>query len=103
MPHSVPPEALEPDADAVDMIADVGAEPGAPATQGQDEDKDMAMTEDEVQGEEVTQATDSIKTEKQEVKLEDLFADVESDEEFPSSNAQDLMMSSSPEAPALAM
>jgi DNA primase small subunit len=35
-----------------------------------------------------------------EVKLEDLFADMDSDEEFPSSTSQDVMISSSLEAPA---
>jgi DNA primase small subunit len=35
-----------------------------------------------------------------EVKLEDLFADMDSDEEFPSSTGQDVKISSSPEAPA---
>lgn len=34
---------------------------------------------------------------KSEVKLEDLFADVESDEEFPSANGHNLNVSSSPE------
>lgn len=103
MPHSVSPEAQEPDSEAVDMIADVRADPGDPATERQDEDQDMTMAEADVQGEDVTQSTDSNEQEKQEVKLEDLFADVESDEEFPSSNVQDLKMSSSPEAPASPM
>ena len=35
-----------------------------------------------------------------EVKLEDLFADMDSDEEFPSSTGQDVKTSNSPEAPA---
>jgi DNA primase small subunit len=35
-----------------------------------------------------------------EVKLEDLFADMDSDEEFPSSSGQDVKISSSPAAPA---
>ena len=35
-----------------------------------------------------------------EVKLEDLFADMDSDEEFPSSTVQDVKISSSPDAPA---
>jgi DNA primase small subunit len=103
MPHSVSLETREPDFEAVDMIADVGADPSVPATERQDEDQDMTMAEADVQGEEATQATDSNEQEKQEVKLEDLFADVESDEEFPSSNVQDLKMSSSPEAPASPM
>jgi DNA primase small subunit len=36
---------------------------------------------------------------KKEVNLDDLFADVESDDEFPSSRGQDTPVSSSPEAP----
>jgi len=39
------------------------------------------------------------KEEKPEVKLEDLFADMESDEEFPISNNNDTKLLSSPEAP----
>ncbi len=37
------------------------------------------------------------------VKLEDLFADIESDEEFPSSTGQDIKASSSPQAPSSPM
>lgn len=100
MPHSVSPEEQVPDSEAVDTIADDGANPGVPVAERQDEDQDMTMAEVDVQGEQVTQASNSNEQVKQEVKLEDLFADIESDEEFPSSNAQDLKMSSSPEAPA---
>ena len=90
----------DPDSDAVDMIIDNGANPGAPVIEPQDGDHDMTMAEADVLEEEVTQVADSNEQENQEVKLEDLFVDVESDEEFPSSNVQDLKMSSSPEAPA---
>jgi DNA primase small subunit len=101
MPHSVSSEAHGPDSDVVDMI---GADSIAPAVENQDGDNDMAMVKADVQSEEGAQATDpSGHEEKQEVKLEDLFADIESDEEFPSSNAQDVKMSSSPEAPASPM
>jgi DNA primase small subunit len=41
--------------------------------------------------------------EKKEVKLEDLFADVESDDEFPSSRPQENKLSSSPEFPSSPM
>jgi DNA primase small subunit len=63
------------------------------------EDKDMAMADADNQEDQILEA--AAKTEvKREVKLEDLFADMESDEEFPSSNGQDVKIPSSPEAPA---
>lgn len=58
-------------------------------------DQDIAMADAGVQGQEIREIV--IKTE---VKLEDIFADVESDDEFPSSTGQDMKDSSSPEAPA---
>jgi DNA primase small subunit len=70
----------------------------------EDQDDEMAMVETEFEsGAAVEDPAAAKAPEKQEVKLEDLFADVESDEEFPSSNAQDMKMSSSPEAPASPM
>jgi hypothetical protein len=102
MPHSVSPEAQEPDAEP--MATDVEANQDASEHEEEDEDHDMAMIET---GDEATAAVGysapAAAVEKQEVKLEDLFADVESDEEFPSSNAQGIKMSSSPEAPASPM
>ncbi|KAH8687456.1 DNA primase small subunit [Tricladium varicosporioides] len=63
-------------------------------------DQDMAMEDVGVQGEEapISQIKEEVKIE---VKLEDLFADFESDEEFPGSNGDDIKISSSPpEAPS---
>ena len=61
------------------------------------EDQDMTMV-DAAPEEEKT----SVKTEEviSAVKLEDMFADMDSDEEFPSSTGLDVKVSSSPEAPA---
>ena len=61
------------------------------------EDQDMTMA-DAAPEEEKT----SVKTEEviSAVKLEDMFADMDSDEEFPSSTGLDVKVSSSPEAPA---
>jgi DNA primase small subunit len=102
MPHSVTPEAREPDEEP--MATDVEASQDASEHEEDDQDHDMAMIE--TIGEAaatVEKSAPAVDVEKQEVKLEDLFADVESDEEFPSSNAQDVKMSSSPEAPASPM
>lgn len=65
---------------------------------GQDDDEDHEMTIEDagLEGD----GADSLKVEPKEVKLDDLFADVESDEEFSSWNAEDVKSSSSPEAPA---
>jgi DNA primase small subunit len=97
MPHSVSPEAQEPDAEP--MATDIEASQDASEHEEEDEDHDMAMIE--TRDDAAAAVGDS--AEKQEIKLEDLFADVESDEEFPSSNAQDIKMSSSPETPASPM
>lgn len=86
------------------MATDVEASQDASEHEEDDQDHDMAMIE--TIGEAaatVEKSAPAVDVEKQEVKLEDLFADVESDEEFPSSNAQDVKMSSSPEAPASPM
>lgn len=62
-------------------------------------DRDIIMTESDAESK-----IPSVKEEiKPEVKLEDLFADVESDEEFPSSAGQDIKTMSSPQAPASPM
>ncbi|TVY13814.1 DNA primase small subunit [Lachnellula arida] len=78
----------------------VNTEPENGNTQGDDvADQDMAMEDVGVQGEKVLES--AVKEEsKSEVKLEDLFADVESDEEFPSSTALNVKPSSPPEAPS---
>ena len=69
-------------------------------TQAEDAaDQDMTMEDVGVQGEKVPEV--AVKEDiKSEVKLEDLFADVESDEEFPSSTALNVKTSSSPETPS---
>lgn len=60
------------------------------------EDQDMTMCDVAAVEEQL-----SVKVETTaEVKLEDLFADMDSDEEFPSSTGQNVKISSSPEAPA---
>lgn len=97
MPHSVSPEAKpsEPDVNmdvaATEEIHETAEEQSQDA---EDADNDMTMEEAGIQGEIVAEVEV-----KQEVKLEDLFADVESDEEFPSSAAPDVKVSGSPEAP----
>ncbi|KAJ8064131.1 hypothetical protein OCU04_007966 [Sclerotinia nivalis] len=106
MPHSISPE--EPSIQSQDNMADT-EETGDDAQISQEaedtsvnkdaaelnDDDDITMADAGVQGEAIpTPAT------KPEVKLEDLFADVESDDEFPSTNAKEEKASSSPEAPA---
>ncbi|KAH8590800.1 hypothetical protein B0O99DRAFT_691115 [Bisporella sp. PMI_857] len=60
-----------------------------------DGDNDITMADIGVEGDGLPQ----VKTEPQaELKLEDIFADIDSDDEFPSSNAQNIKVSSSPEA-----
>ncbi len=119
MPHSVTPEGLSPAAqenEDVEMKMEDGAEENGLDGLAQHEDADVddeeeneiTMGETGIQGEAVvpTPAVDDIK---QEVKLEDLFADEDSDEEFPSSsnnnlsNGQNGKLPSSPEAPASPM
>jgi len=120
MPHSVSPDnAGTPDQVRDEMIVEPQAENGETQTtentvvadteeengntQGEDAtDQDMTMEDVGVQGEKVPEI--AVKEEvKSEVKLEDLFADVESDEEFPSSTALNVKTSSSPEAPSSPM
>ncbi|TVY36546.1 DNA primase small subunit [Lachnellula subtilissima] len=122
MPHSVSPaNSGTPDQVQDDMVVEpqpqaengetpntaspenpvvVNTEPENGITQGDEvADQDMAMEDVGVQGEKVLES--AVKEEsKLEVKLEDLFADVESDEEFPSSNALNVKPSSPPEAPS---
>lgn len=109
MPHSVSP-------DQDTLIADVETDSGetqttestvatnaamnngdSQASEGMDQD--MTMADAGVEGETVPEVV-AKREEKPEVKLEDLFADIESDEEFPSSNTRNLKDSSSPEAPS---
>jgi len=63
-----------------------------------DADKDMTMADVGVEGDDVTVVKLEIKPE---LKLEDLFADMDSDDEFPSSTVlQNVKGESSPEAPS---
>ncbi|EDN95430.1 hypothetical protein SS1G_11308 [Sclerotinia sclerotiorum 1980 UF-70] len=106
MPHSISPEGATiqsqenmfdteetgDDAQIIQEAEDISANKDAAEL---NDDDDITMADAGVQGEAIpTPAT------KPEVKLEDLFADVESDDEFPSTNAKDKKASSSPEAPA---
>jgi len=110
MPHSVSPEdPASPDQGAAieeTRIDDVEtqesegtavADSVGPLGESQvSDDQDMTMADagavEETRPVKVETAT--------EVKLEDLFADMDSDEEFPSSTVQDVKISSSPDAPA---
>jgi DNA primase small subunit len=114
MPHSVSPEdTTTPDQEI--LIADAETNNGeikttehtltadVTVTNGDSQfsetmDQDMTMVDAGVEGETVPEV--AAKEEKPDVKLEDLFADFESDEEFPSSDAQDTKLSSSPEPPS---
>lgn len=90
MPHSVSPEADGSNAIAEEPMVD------APANdQGTDDDVTMGETNA------LPAATDG--EDKKDVKLEDLFADVESDDEFPSSRPVKDEFSSSPAAAASPM
>ena len=63
-------------------------------------DNDITMADVGVEGAELSQ----VKKEPQsDFKLEDMFADIDSDEEFASSTGQKLKVESSPEAPASPM
>ncbi|KAI9745957.1 MAG: hypothetical protein M1818_000638 [Claussenomyces sp. TS43310] len=98
MPHSVAPEAppIEVDlstTEAPDYEELAGDEDHSQSVEEQD--RDVIMGEAGIEG-----AKSEQPVVKQDVKLEDLFAEVESDEEFSSSNAQDAKVPSSPEAPA---
>jgi len=115
MPHSISPEDLPaPGQDQMTAEAEthdgedltaadtVTGEPETNHGISQDDDaadQDMTMANVGIEGDNVP----DIKTEsKSEVKLEDLFADIDSDEEFGSAKvkSQDIKPSSSPEAPS---
>jgi DNA primase small subunit len=66
-----------------------------PAEEVEEDDNDIAMAESETDSKPV--AENPIKPE---VKLEDLFADFESDDEFPESSSKDIKVTSSPQEPA---
>jgi DNA primase small subunit len=117
MPHSLSPDnsgTSSEDAMATDLEAVKGEVQAADEAELNDTqtlnndsqesdavDQDMTMVE---VGQDVEIPEPVVKEEiKSEVKLEDLFADVESDEEFPSSTGLDIKVSSSPQAPASPM
>lgn len=90
MPHSVSPEALASETD--DTMKEVENQTDEnDDTQNSDVDEDMTMADIEVQ-----HKSEDSSAVKPEVKLEDLFADMESDEEFPSSNNDNVASSSPP-------
>jgi len=110
MPHSVSPEqpaspdqvanSEEPKAENVETQESEGtvvADSLGPIGESQTSyDQDITMTDAGAAGEKTLVKVETTA----EVKLEDLFADMDSDEEFPSSSGQDVKISSSPEAPA---
>lgn len=102
MPHSIPAEAEVPEAAEVKMEEDTPANGDALRHAPAEEDIDMADAASEpvpiaAKMEEEEPADGSSGGEKKEdVKLEDLFADVDSDDEFPSSRPADGTASSSP-------
>jgi hypothetical protein len=117
MPHSVSPEdPSAPDQDGMIAEAETGGGTqtidqtmvrDAEANNGEHQinnvvDQDMEMEDSGIEGEDVPQVKLEVKV-KQEVKLENLFADMESDEEFPSSTGQVLKAEGSPEPPSSPM
>jgi len=114
MPHSTTPGSSTLPHDQEEMILDKGNEtaefettentddPAINETDGGSQhsngvDNDITMADVGVEGDEVPQIKEEVKSE---FKLEDLFADIDSDEEFPSSTNQDVKVApSSPEEP----
>jgi hypothetical protein len=103
MPHSVPDQdTVLADNETNDGETQTTSTLTAEATGNGDSqvseamDEDMTMAEAGVEGAEILVKAED----KSEVRLEDLFADMESDEEFPSSNVKEVKVSSSPEAPS---
>ncbi|RYO88305.1 hypothetical protein DL762_003802 [Monosporascus cannonballus] len=95
MPHSVTPHSESPPNSAEQTMAEArttNAQNGD--SQNTDEERDITMAEPDA----LPAAAEP--EDKQEVKLEDLFADVDSDEEFPSSRVEDNKLPSSPVAPS---
>ncbi len=110
MPHSVSPEdpsllhhnmPIEADLENGEfqtteaILAQETTENNSNTQESETTDQDMTMVDVEIEGKPVLEV--SIKEEiKSEVKLEDLFADMDSDDEFNSSTGQDFKISSSP-------
>lgn len=110
MPHSISPEypvspdqdpvAEEPKTDNVETLESEGpavTNRNGPIRESQpSDDQDITMPDASAREERTPVKAEPIS----EVKLEDLFADIDSDEEFSSSTSQDVKVSSSPIAPA---
>ncbi|KAI2635748.1 prim-pol domain-containing protein [Hypomontagnella submonticulosa] len=92
MPHSVSPEA-----DGQDIVEETM--PDVPAQNGDSQ----ATGDDIAMADAKALPTDTNEEVKKEVKLDELFADVDSDDEFPSSRPGEAKFSSSPGAPASPM
>lgn len=105
MPHSIPVESEVPGTREFKMEEDavVDADADAQLQPPSEEDVDMAdadpeptsAAENSRQEDRTGDASNEDKQEKEEVKLEDLFADADSDDEFPSSRPADGTPSSS--------
>ncbi|KAK6071565.1 eukaryotic and archaeal DNA primase small subunit [Seiridium cupressi] len=94
MPHSVSAESNTPPAGAEQTMSDATLQNGDSQASL---DEDITMAEPDA----LPSASNGTNVQqKKEVKLEDLFADVESDDEFPSSRPQENKLSSSPESPS---
>ncbi|KAH0427600.1 DNA primase small subunit [Colletotrichum camelliae] len=94
MPHSVSPEANSPTAVPDETMAD---SPIPPNADSQATDGDVAMAEADapaVAAPEVPATEASAPDQKKDIKLEDLFDDADSDDEFPSSKPQETPESS---------
>jgi len=90
IPDAVPePENVDPEITEEITVSNGDSQPVENA------EEDITMAEPGAQGDLIPDVIV-----KPEVKLEDLFADIESDEEFPSSVAKEIKVASSPEAPA---
>lgn len=119
MPHSTTPEdsstaAQDQDAMVIDVeneypeletaqftVASTTSDANGNSQESNGADNDMTMADVGVEGDEVPVIKDEVKSE---FKLEDLFADIDSDEEFPSSAVQDIKVApSSPEEPVLSL
>jgi DNA primase small subunit len=96
MPHSISPETQP--AEGADIELDTGMITADTDNQREDcEDHEMTTENAIIESNMIDSPNIELK---KEVKLEDLFADIDSDEEFPSSDTLDIKTSSSPEAPA---
>lgn len=97
MPHSITPDSKTPPAGTEETMTDATMQNGDSQASN---DADITMDEPHALPSVPSGQTED---EKKEVKLEDLFADVESDDEFPSSRPAENKVSSSPEAPSSPM